>query len=281
MNKGEIRVGIGSTEMLGTGVNAQQRAVAVHHLDVTWTYKDIIQRDGRAVRKNNWVAKEHNNNTVQSYVYATEKSLDAYKFDCLATKIKFIGQIKKGDISVRTLDEGGIDQHTGMSQKEFSAILSGDSTILDKAKLDGKIMQLRNEQTSFYKQIEKREDSIKSINEEISKHQKIISNLNQDKNCYDSIPRNEKGEIVFKIQLASVTIDESDKLTLGKKEIEYTDITKAGIALNSIAEVPNKDNLNLTPIGKFYDFTINIKSQISLQSGTTYQVLPNMKISFI
>jgi N12 class adenine-specific DNA methylase len=83
MNEGKIRVLFGSTSMLGTGVNAQKRAVAVHHLDTPWRPSDLAQRDGRAVRKGNEIAKHFANNKVDVIIYAVEKSLDSYKFNLL------------------------------------------------------------------------------------------------------------------------------------------------------------------------------------------------------
>jgi superfamily II DNA/RNA helicase len=146
MNEGSIRIGIGSTEMLGTGVNAQQRSVAVHHLDIPWTPKDFIQRNGRAVRAGNWVAKEHAGNKVDVFIYAVEKTLDVYKFNLQATKHKFISQIKSQDINIRTLDEGGMDEKTGMNFNEYIAVLSGDTTLLEKAKLERRLTQLKSEE---------------------------------------------------------------------------------------------------------------------------------------
>lgn len=104
LNDGNIRVIIGSTETLGTGVNAQKRAVAIHHLDTPWVPSAIEQRNGRAVRKGNWVAKEFNGNKVDIYLYAVENTLDAYKFNLLQNKQQFITQLKK-NTSNRTLDE--------------------------------------------------------------------------------------------------------------------------------------------------------------------------------
>ena len=109
MNKGTIRVLFGSTEMLGTGVNAQERAVAVHHLDTPWVPSALEQRDGRAVRKGNWVAKQYADNKVDVIVYAVEKSLDSYKFNLLHNKQLFINQLKTNSLGKRTIDEGGMD----------------------------------------------------------------------------------------------------------------------------------------------------------------------------
>ena len=79
MNEGKVRVLFGSTDMLGTGVNAQQRAVAIHHLDSPWRPSDLAQRDGRAIRKGNEVAKLYADNKVDVVIYAVEKSLDSYR----------------------------------------------------------------------------------------------------------------------------------------------------------------------------------------------------------
>ena len=90
MNTGKIRVLFGSTEMLGTGVNAQKRCVAIHHLDCPWRPSDLEQRDGRGIRTGNEIAKLHADNKVDVILYAVEKSLDAYKFGLLHNKQLFI-----------------------------------------------------------------------------------------------------------------------------------------------------------------------------------------------
>src|SRR5699024_9010726 len=96
MNEGQVRVLFGSTSMLGTGVNAQRRAVAIHHLDTPWRPSDLAQRDGRAVRKGNEIAKLYADNKVDVIIYAVEKSLDSYKFNLLHCKQTFISQLKSG-----------------------------------------------------------------------------------------------------------------------------------------------------------------------------------------
>ena len=106
MNEGHVRVLFGSTSMLGTGVNAQRRAVAIHHLDTPWRPSDLAQRDGRAVRKGNEIAKLYADNKVDVIIYAVEKSLDSYKFNLLHCKQTFISQLKSGAMGARTIDEG-------------------------------------------------------------------------------------------------------------------------------------------------------------------------------
>lgn len=179
MNKGTIRVLFGSTSMLGTGVNAQQRAVAVHHLDIPWRPADLEQRNGRAVRKGNGV-KLWGNNKVDVYIYGTEKTLDAYKFNLLKNKQMFINQINNGTISVRRIDEDSMDENNGMNFAEFVAILSGNTDLLSKAKLDNKIMQLTKEQTLFNKERYRAERKIEDNRRSIGRHQANIRCMASD-----------------------------------------------------------------------------------------------------
>ncbi|WP_435370621.1 helicase-related protein, partial [Duncaniella muris] len=118
----DVRVLFGSTTMLGTGVNAQQRCVAVHHLDTPWRPSDLQQRDGRAVRAGNEIAKLYADNKVDVIIYAVEKSLDSYKFNLLHCKATFIDQLKSGALGARTIDEGAMDEKNGMNFSEYMAI---------------------------------------------------------------------------------------------------------------------------------------------------------------
>ena len=149
MNDGRVRVLFGSTSMLGTGVNAQQRAVAVHHLDTPWRPSDLAQRDGRAVRKGNEIARLYADNKVDVIIYAVEKSLDSYKFNLLHCKQTFISQLKSGAMGARTIDEGSMDEKSGMNFSEYMAILSGNTDLLDKARLEKKVAALESERKSF------------------------------------------------------------------------------------------------------------------------------------
>lgn len=179
MNNGKVRVLLGSTTMLGTGVNAQQRAVAVHHLEIPWRPADMEQRNGRAVRKGNTV-KLWGGNVVDIVIYGTEKTLDAYKFNLLKNKQMFINQINNGTIAVRRIDEGGMDEDNGMNFAEFVAILSGNTDLLNKAKLDNKIMQLEKEQAIFKKECIRAERKIAINREDIEEVKRTKANFVKD-----------------------------------------------------------------------------------------------------
>ena len=178
MNEGSVRVLFGSTSMLGTGVNAQKRAVAIHHLDTPWRPSDLEQRNGRAVRARNEIAKHFADNKVDVIIYAVEKSLDSFKFNLLHCKQMFISQLKSGALGARTIDEGAMDEKSGMNFSEYMAILSGNTDLLDKAKLEKKIAALEGERKSFNKgrneslwKLENRQDELERNNDVIAKLQ--------------------------------------------------------------------------------------------------------------
>lgn len=173
-NAGRIRVLFGSTTQLGTGVNAQQRVVAIHHLDTPWRPSDLEQRDGRGIRKGNEVARLYAGNQVDVIIYAVEQSLDSYKFNLLHLKQTFINQLKRGSLGVRTLDEGAMDEKSGMNFAEYMAILSGNTDLLERAKMGKKIAALEGERKNFLRQQDEQQQqrdaltaSIRSLTESI------------------------------------------------------------------------------------------------------------------
>ena len=180
VNRGEVRVLFGSTTMLGTGVNAQQRVVAVHHLDTPWRPSDLEQRDGRAIRKGNEVARDYAGNKVDIIIYAVERSLDPYKFNLLHCKQTFIYQLKRGQLSIRTIDEGAMDEDGGMNFSEFMAVLSGNTDLLERAKLEKKIAGLEAERKNFNRELRDRETLQASLTEENETKQRHIEDAKAD-----------------------------------------------------------------------------------------------------
>ncbi len=202
MNEGSVRVLFGSTSMLGTGVNAQRRAVAIHHLDTPWRPSDLEQRNGRAVRARNEIAKHFADNKVDVIIYAVEKSLDSYKFNLLHCKQMFISQLKSGAMGARTIDEGAMDEKSGMNFSEYMAILSGNTDLLDKAKLEKKIAALEGERKSFNKA---RNDSVRKLEgkqEEIGRNEIFIAKMQDDFDRHKSQRRLDgEGNLVNPIRL--------------------------------------------------------------------------------
>jgi hypothetical protein len=130
---GHIAVLVGSTEKMGVGVNVQDRAVALHHLDCPWRPADITQRDGRALRQGN------QNPEIAIYRYVVEGSFDAYSWQTVERKAKFIAQIMRGRLDVREIDDVG---DNALSFAEVKALASGDPLVLDKAHADNEVVRL-------------------------------------------------------------------------------------------------------------------------------------------
>lgn len=180
MNDGFVRILFGSTDMLGTSVNAQQRAVAVHHLDTPWVPSALEQRDGRAVRKGNEIAKHFADNKVDVIIYAVEKSLDSYKFNLLHNKQLFIQQLKSNNLGKRTIDEGGMDEKSGMNFSEYVAILSGNIELLEKAKLEKRIASLESERKSFMRDKLGAESKLSTATRSVAHQQELINAMQND-----------------------------------------------------------------------------------------------------
>lgn len=205
MNSGQLRIGIGSTEKLGTGTNVQERVVAMHHLDIPWKPAELEQRNGRGVRQGNYIAKQFNNNQVWSFIYAVEQSLDNYKFNLLKNKQTFISQMKNSEIQVRTLDEGAFDEQNGMNFSEYIAILSGDTSLLEKSKIEKKIGVLESLRSAHFREVGRNRWDLEAKERHLSHSTETLSLLTRDETLYTSVLTHDKeGTKVNPIQLDAV-----------------------------------------------------------------------------
>ena len=256
-NEGKIWVLFGSTEMLGTGVNAQKRAVVIHHLDTPWRPSDLQQRDGRAIRKGNEVAKHFADNKVDVIIYAVEKSLDNYKFNLLYNKQLFIEQLKKNNLGKRTIDEGGMDESSGMNFSEYLAILSGNTDLLEKAKLEKRIASLESERQSFHRAKSSTQTRLAHLTESLTTCQNSLNGLQTD---WEEL--NKK---------AILNPDGSMQNCLQITGLEgVIDIKQLGEKLNHIAK--NLDtNGEFRKIGELYDFQQLAKTNIVQSEGLGFK----------
>ena len=255
MNEGHVRVLFGSTSMLGTGVNAQRRAVAIHHLDTPWRPSDLAQRDGRAVRKGNEIAKLYADNKVDVIIYAVEKSLDSYKFNLLHCKQTFISQLKSGAMGARTIDEGAMDEKSGMNFSEYMAILSGNTDLLDKAKLEKKIASLEGERKSFNKGKRDSELKLESKTSALRNNQAVIAGMTEDWEKFTAAAKTDKdGNRLNLIKIDGQ--DSTDEKIIGKKLQE--------IAKNAATGGQH------TRIGELYGFPIEVVSEPTLKDGLAF-----------
>ena len=255
MNEGYVRVLFGSTSMLGTGVNAQRRAVAIHHLDTPWRPSDLAQRDGRAVRKGNEIAKLYADNKVDVIIYAVEKSLDSYKFNLLHCKQTFISQLKSGALGARTIDEGAMDEKSGMNFSEYMAILSGNTDLLDKAKLEKKIASLEGERKSFHKGKRDSELKLESKTSALRNNQAVIAGMTEDWEKFTAAVQTDKeGNRLNPIKIDG--LDTTDEKAIGKR-------------LQEIAKNATTGGL-YTQVGELYGFPIKVVSERILKEGLEF-----------
>ena len=255
MNEGQVRVLFGSTSMLGTGVNAQRRAVAIHHLDTPWRPSDLAQRDGRAVRKGNEIAKLYADNKVDVIIYAVEKSLDSYKFNLLHCKQTFISQLKSGAMGARTIDEGAMDEKSGMNFSEYMAILSGNTDLLDKAKLEKKIASLEGERKSFHRGKRDSELKLESKTTALRNNQAIIAAMTEDWEKFTAAAKTDKeGNRLNLIRIDGLST--TDEKAIGKKLQEIAKNATTG-------GVPQR-------IGELYGFPIKVVSERTLSEGLEF-----------
>ena len=255
MNAGTVRVLFGSTSMLGTGVNAQKRCVAIHHLDTPWRPSDLQQRDGRGVRAGNEIAKHFAGNNVDVIIYAVEKSLDSYKFNLLHCKQTFISQLKSGAMEARTIDEGAMDEKSGMNFSEYMALLSGNTDLLDKAKLEKRIASLEGERKSFNKGKRDSEFKLESKTRELGNNTAFIDAMTEDWNRFLSVVQTDKeGNHLNIIKVDGV--DSADEKVIGKR-------------LQEIAKNATTGGL-YTQVGELYGFPIKVVSERILKEGLEF-----------
>ena len=255
MNEGSVRVLFGSTSMLGTGVNAQKRCVAIHHCDTPWRPSDLEQRNGRGVRAGNEIAKLYADNKVDIIIYAVEKSLDSYKFNLLHCKQTFISQLKSGALGARTIDEGAMDEKSGMNFSEYMAILSGNTDLLDKAKLEKKIASLEGERKSFNRGKRDSELKLKSKTEELDSNRAILKGMTADYDKFMNQAKKDKdGNILNLITLNG---------------LESNNLEVIGKQLQRMAKTERTDG-EYKEIGAIYGFPIKVVSETSFESGLPF-----------
>ena len=255
MNEGSVRVLFGSTSMLGTGVNAQKRCVAIHHLDTPWRPSDLAQRDGRGVRAGNEIAKLYADNKVDVIIYAVEKSLDSYKFNLLHCKQTFISQLKSGALGARTIDEGAMDEKSGMNFSEYMAILSGNTDLLDKAKLEKKIASLEGERKSFNKGKRDSETKLQSKTSELGNNKASLKGMTEDYGKFMGNAKKDKDGNILNL----ITLD----------GVETTNLEVIGKHLQMLAEKETTGG-QYKRIGEIYGFPVKIVSETSFENGLPF-----------
>lgn len=170
--KGEIRVLIGSTEKCGAGTNIQKRLAALHHIDCPYRPRDIEQREGRIIRQGNMYSE------VSIFRYVTEKSFDAYLWNIIATKQRFISQVRQGSSTQRSFED---KDETLLSFEAVQAIASGNPLIMEKINLDNRVSQLQLLLSDYNNQRYRLQDQIEvQLPAQREKLTHLIKNLSGD-----------------------------------------------------------------------------------------------------
>lgn len=230
VKSGKIRVLMGSTQKMGAGTNVQERLVALHHLDAPWRPADVEQREGRILRQGNF------NKTVGVYRYVTEGSFDAYMWQTLETKAKFIHQVMTGDTHIRHIED--IDSRA-LTYAEVKAIASGNPLVIEKASVDAEIMRLNRLRAQHTDTQYRIRSDLRKLTEKIPMAKQHIENLK-----LDMAQRIDTHGDAFQIQLEKST---------------YKERTFAGEVLSRIARRAAGAQ-NQFDIGSFAGFGLSVRS---------------------
>ena len=232
VRSGQVRVLLGSTAKMGAGTNVQTLLVAVHHLDVGWRPSDMTQRNGRIIRQGN------QNKQVYVYNYVTESTFDAYLYQTLENKQKFISQIMTSKSPMRSCDD--IDEQA-LSYAEIKALCAGDPRIREKMDLDVQVAKLKVLRGDFQNQKYRLEDKLlKTFPEEIQKQKTRIAALQQDSQIAAAHPQDKENFCGMTIK--GMVFD--DKKAAGER------------LLLARQEMPNADMMLL---GTYRGFELNIR----------------------
>jgi hypothetical protein len=190
---GKVRVLFGSTQKMGSGTNVQERLIALHHLDAPWRPADVEQREGRILRQGN------KNASVQIYRYVTEGSFDAYMWQTLETKAKFISQVMSGDMTIRRLED--MDS-AALTYAEVKAIASGNPLVIEKAQVDAELIRLTRLRSAHAEEQYRIRASLRHSREEVQTWTERLANLREDLTL-----RQDTSGDKFRVELDKQTLD--------------------------------------------------------------------------
>lgn len=178
---GKVRILIGGTQNMGTGVNVQTRITDLHMLTVPWQPADLEQCIGRGSRQGNVVAHDFLNNKVRVHYYATEGSLDLYKYQLLDAKGKMFTQFKMGTISgERSFDEGDADENGNIDPAQMVALLSGNPIIFEKSKQDKLVKKLKSLYYGFLRDQQRKRQNYETVTKKVDNLKRLISLSDSD-----------------------------------------------------------------------------------------------------
>lgn len=257
VRKGDVRILLGSTQKMGAGTNVQNKLIALHDLDVPWRPADLEQRAGRIVRQGN------ENKEVNIYRYVTENTFDAYLWQTIENKQKFISQIMTSKTPVRVAED--VDE-SSLNYAEIKALATGDPKIKEKMDLDNEVTKLKMLEANYKSNRYRLEDKVaKNYPEEISRTEKLIEAVKKD---IEDVEAKAEGEEKF----ASITIGGEkilDKKLAREKLLEA--ISK--VKINESKVIGKYRNMDLEVSYNFFtnehNFSLNGAAKHSGELGTS------------
>lgn len=257
VKKGDVRILLGSTQKMGAGTNVQNKLIALHDLDVPWRPADLEQRAGRIVRQGN------ENKEVNIYRYVTENTFDAYLWQTIENKQKFISQIMTSKTPVRVAED--VDE-SSLNYAEIKALATGDPKIKEKMDLDNEVTKLKMLEANYKSNRYRLEDKVaKNYPEEIARTEKLIEDVKKD--ILEVEPKAEGEEKFTSITLFGEKI--TDKKLAGEKLLEA--ISK--VKINESKIIGKYRNMDLEVSYNFFtnehNFSLNGAAKHSGELGTS------------
>ena len=257
VRKGDVRILLGSTQKMGAGTNVQNKLIALHDLDVPWRPADLEQRAGRIVRQGN------ENKEVNIYRYVTENTFDAYLWQTIENKQKFISQIMTSKTPVRVAED--VDE-SSLNYAEIKALATGDPKIKEKMDLDNEVTKLKMLEANYKSNRYRLEDKVaKNYPEEIARTEKLIEAVKKD--ILEVEPKAEGEEKFTSITIGGVKI--LDKKLAGERLLEA--ISK--VKINESKVIGKYRNMNLEVSYNFFtnehNFSLNGAAKHSGELGTS------------
>ncbi len=238
VNKGEVRVLLGSTGKMGTGTNCQKKLIALHNLDISWRPSDLQQRIGRIERQGNQNDKAH------VFNYVTKGSFDAYLYQTLEAKQRFIGQVMTSKTPARTCED--VDQQA-LSYSEIKALCTGDERIKEKMMLDNEVKELNIMRSEHANTVFDMQQTIAATPEKIKKAETRLDSLKADREALRKLPIDTE----TKLPAFKITIDGT----------EYSDRKEAAQVLeDKVLDFVKNTSDTEKEIGEFQGFKLSVKA---------------------
>ncbi len=257
VRKGDVRILLGSTQKMGADTNVQNKLIALHDLDVPWRPADLEQRAGRIVRQGN------ENKEVNIYRYVTENTFDAYLWQTIENKQKFISQIMTSKTPVRVAED--VDE-SSLNYAEIKALATGDPKIKEKMDLDNEVTKLKMLEANFKSNRYRLEDKVaKNYPEEIARTEKLIEAVKKDISMVE--PKAEGDEKFTSITIGGEKI--FDKKIAGEKLLKAIKTVK----INESKIIGKYRNMDLEVSYNFFtnahNFSLNGAAKHSGELGTS------------